>query len=623
MRVNVIFVVLLTISVGFSGCALIPDVVTEIDDVKSDLFANEIVQWAREGVESRDLTRIARELVIPTEWQRLDWATFGGLKASITCTICKAMSKAVLILRRSGIPADTIQQTIANVCTLLNIQTRSVCNGVVRLNANQRCGPPPPRYNWTVEVDNSPPLHFEVEESTESLKILQITDIHFDPLYEPGGNADCHEPTCCRRGQNNTGGNRKSAGFWGDFNNCDVPWHAVLDALDETKTRHGDADLIYFTGDVIDHGVWETSRSVNSRSLHKIFKKMKETFRDRPVYPIFGNHEPHPLNQFAPDDIDEDSLSTKWLYALLANIWIDAGWLPESTRSTILQGGFYTVTPKKGFRIIAINNNVAYIYNWWLLYKPNDLNGQLRWLADTLLEAERNQEIVHILGHMPGGSHHFQHTWSREYRKIVNRFAHIIAAQFNGHTHNDEFNLFYHPDNKSRIITVAWNGGSITPYTNLNPNYKIYQANAKTYQVENADTWFYNLTEANLTPNQRPRWHKMYSFKEEYGLDNLSKESLHSLITDMAKGGRSLEIYHKNFYKHAAPQLDKNCDRKCMQHHVCAIVTSSSDDKSECRLLEGQNEAPALFPAPQVGALPSIPLITNENSLISKKIIKK
>ncbi|XP_011303541.1 sphingomyelin phosphodiesterase [Fopius arisanus] len=644
MRVHGIFVVLSTIYVGFSSCAVISDIAAGTDILKADLLANEIIHSAKSGGQSLSFTRALGDLILPTEWQRQDFATFEGIKAGVMCTICKAFSKAVLTLRRTGTPADTIQHTIANVCTLLNIQTKIVCYGLVRLNTpillhiidndptlnhndvcglilqNQQCNPPPPRYNWTVEIDNSSPLVFDVEPSTESIKILQITDIHYDPLYEPGGNANCDEPTCCRRGQNKTGGNDKSAGFWGDFNNCDVPWHAVLDALDEMKTRHGDADLIYFTGDIIDHGVWETSRSANSRSLHKIFKKMKETFRDHPIYPIFGNHEPHPLNQFSPDDIDEDNLSTKWLYELLADTWIEAGWLPESTRNTILQGGFYTVSPKKGFRIIAINNNVAYIYNWWMMYKPNDLNGQLKWLAETLLDAEKNEEIVHILGHMPGGSPHFQHTWSREYRKIVNRFAHIIAAQFNGHTHNDEFNLFYHPDNRSKVINVAWNGGSITPYANLNPNYKVYQANANTYEVEEVETWLYNLTEANLTPSQRPRWQKTYSFREEYGLDNLSNETLHDLILDMTRGRTSLDSYHKNFYKHAEPELAKECDWECLQDHVCTIVTSSSDDKSQCQYFRSQNEKRS--PLPNLGDLPSIPSIAKDK-ILGTKILKK
>lgn len=50
----------------------------------------------------------------------------------------------------------------------------------------------------------------------------------------------------------------------------------------------------------------------------------------------------------------------------MADLWIGYGWLPESTRSTILQGGYYTVIPKKGFRIIALNSNVCYSYNWYV-----------------------------------------------------------------------------------------------------------------------------------------------------------------------------------------------------------------------------------------------------------------
>lgn len=50
----------------------------------------------------------------------------------------------------------------------------------------------------------------------------------------------------------------------------------------------------------------------------------------------------------------------------MGDLWIEYGWLPESTRSTILQGGYYTVIPKKGFRIIALNSNICYSYNWYV-----------------------------------------------------------------------------------------------------------------------------------------------------------------------------------------------------------------------------------------------------------------
>ena len=57
----------------------------------------------------------------------------------------------------------------------------------------------------------------------------------------------------------------------------------------------------------------------------------------------------------------------------------------------------------------------------WLIYDAKDPAGQLKWLADTLLQAEKDGEKVHILGHIPPGDGSCQRAWSREYRKIINR----------------------------------------------------------------------------------------------------------------------------------------------------------------------------------------------------------
>jgi len=106
----------------------------------------------------------------------------------------------------------------------------------------------------------------------------------------------------------------------------------------------------------------------------------------------------------------------------------------------------------------------------------------LQWLANTLLQAEKNEEFVHILAHIPPNHKHCQSTWKREYLKIINRYAHIIRAQFNGHTHNDELQLlFYSKDNRTKINNIAWNGGSVTAYSNLNPNYKLYIIDSNNY----------------------------------------------------------------------------------------------------------------------------------------------
>jgi len=64
---------------------------------------------------------------------------------------------------------------------------------------------------------------------------------------------------------------------------------------------------------------------------------------------------------------------------------------------------------------------------------------------------------------------------------FIFRFENTITAIFNGHTHNDHFHVFYADDEPTRPISVAINGGSVTPFTNLNPNYKTYSVDTATY----------------------------------------------------------------------------------------------------------------------------------------------
>lgn len=70
------------------------------------------------------------------------------------------------------------------------------------------------------------------------MNIVQLSDIHFDPKYEPNGNAFCEDPICCRAGQNETNVSARLAGFWGDYNNCDTPWHSVIEAFSHVNNTH-------------------------------------------------------------------------------------------------------------------------------------------------------------------------------------------------------------------------------------------------------------------------------------------------------------------------------------------------------------------------------------------------
>lgn len=177
------------------------------------------------------------------------------------------------------------------------------------------------------------------------------------------------------------------------------------------------------------------------------------------------------FQSFAPLDVKETSLSVKWLYDHVAELWSDM--LSPDALETVKSGGYYTTSVRPGLRIIALNNNVCFTFNWWILFEVKSIRKQFQWLHDTLLIAEKTDERVHILSHIPNGDEDYHQPCSREYRRIVDRFHKTIVAQFNGHTEFFGFNLF----NKS----VAFNGGSLATFSGVNRNYNAYNVNPQSF----------------------------------------------------------------------------------------------------------------------------------------------
>ena len=60
---------------------------------------------------------------------------------------------------------------------------------------------------------------------------------------------------------------------------------------------------------------------------------------------------------------------------------------------------------------------------------------------------------MHILGHIPPGHVDCVRVWSANFNAIVGRYSHIIAGQFYGHTHLDEFQLFFSKEKNQKEST--------------------------------------------------------------------------------------------------------------------------------------------------------------------------
>ena len=78
---------------------------------------------------------------------------------------------------------------------------------------------------------------------TGTYKVLQLTDIHCDPLYTAGFNAKCGEFQCCRADSGKANHTEDISGYWGasygNGKNCDIPLYLVDATLSSIAKTHG------------------------------------------------------------------------------------------------------------------------------------------------------------------------------------------------------------------------------------------------------------------------------------------------------------------------------------------------------------------------------------------------
>ncbi|CAB3377350.1 Hypothetical predicted protein [Cloeon dipterum] len=546
---------------------------------------------------------------------------------NFSCFGCRAAINTLITLARSRPSHATVHNALTLLCSTLRIQSGKVCSAAMEqyipefyyilstgeVDATRfcsiilqgfPCNTPDLRLQWSVSLPTPPPKSSNrVARRPMALptpvKFLHLTDIHFDPEYREGTSIDCGEPLCCRpesrylpehqRDQKLT--ELDKAGYWGEYKGCDMPWRTIEATLDHIAETHKDASYIIMTGDLPPHAIWDSSNEENTMIMKELNKALAKRFPDIKIYPTIGNHEAHPLNSFGPlKPVGPTNMTTQWLFDAAAEAW--SQWLPAEALETVRQGGFYSVEVQPGFRIIAINSNLCYVLNWWQIYEYKDPYGMLSWLVEELTKAEEKQEKVHIVGHLPPGSVECWGLWSKQLDRIINRFQRTITAQFYGHTHFEEFKVVFAPRSRKRPlakpISTSYIGGSVSTYTDLNPNYKIYYSDGgykgASWDITDHETWIFNLTEANQAgPEVPPRWFRLYSARQDLQLADLSPAELYKAALRMVHDDKLFETFYGITVKRGDTSMKKGCDFRCKEEILCNLVTSDYGDQSHCQ----------------------------------------
>lgn len=543
---------------------------------------------------------------------------------NLSCSACKGLFTVLDFGLKKDAGVAWVGSMAIKMCTLMKIAPPAVCQSAVHLFQDDMvdvwtrsvlspseacglllgstCGEWDIFSSWNISLPKVPkpapkPPKPPVPGAPVS-RVLFLTDLHWDQDYLEGADPSCENPLCCRRDSGPPPASRLGAGHWGEYSKCDLPlW--TLESLLSGLGPAGPFDMVYWTGDIPAHNIWHQSRQDQLRALTTVTALVKKFLGPVPVYPAVGNHESTPVNSFPPPFI-EGNQSSRWLYEAMAEAW--ESWLPAEALRTLRIGGFYAFSPRPGLRLISLNMNFCSRENFWLLINSTDPAGQLQWLVGELQAAEEQGDKVHIIGHIPPG--HCLKSWSWNYYRIIARYENTVAGQFFGHTHVDEFELFYDEETLSRPLSVAFLAPSATTYIGLNPGYRVYQIDGNysgsSHVVLDHETYILNLTEANK-PGAIPHWQLLYRARETYGLPNALPAAWHDLVYRMRGDPNLFQTFWFLYHKGHPPS--EPCGTPCRLATLCAQLSARSDSPALCRHLapnESLSIAWSLQPRPSM-----------------------
>ena len=373
--------------------------------------------------------------------------------------------------------------------------------------------------------------------------------------------------------------------------------------MDEFFSRK-DLGFAIFTGDIVSHDkIDQLSRAYVEYEETVTYQTFKTQMGDVPVYPTLGNHDNFPEAFNIPNSFNGPSGNAlSWNYELLSSMWQTSGWINASEATYASQHyGAYAHTTPQGLRIISINTDFWYIpnvFNYANFSNP-DPSGMLSFLASELAACEQRGQRAWIIGHVLSGYGDGEAlpNPSSLFHSIVNRFSPTtIAAVFFGHTHEDQIQIFYDfaatslvPGSRirnttdidySKPLTVGYIGPSITPLTNLNAGYQLYQVDAETFSIVGVQTYFANMSDS--LDWKSPVWEFEYDMRTEYEANvnwpksaPLNATFFDELTKEMLKSTTLVERY--NLLETKSSSATQNCSSEaCAKQKVCLIRAGNS-----------------------------------------------
>lgn len=213
--------------------------------------------------------------------------------------------------------------------------------------------------------------------------------------------------------------------------------------------------------------------------------------------------------------------------------------------------GFYSVPLKRHdgsnigkaeTRIIAMNTNVCYTFNFENFVTFSDPGHQLEWLERELTEIENLGGSAIMLAHVPDGPE-CTRQFGKRYHALMDRFQNVIRWGSYGHYHKELYTVVRDVVSKKPIMT-NFLVGSVTTFKGLFPSFGVIYLDPDTMLPIDFETQVFHLNHANKY--DYPRWTNFYNWRQDYGMDDLSPSSFAKFSERLYSDKETCQLFRRH-----------------------------------------------------------------------------
>ena len=509
------------------------------------------------------------------------------VEEDFSCTLCKRIVAAVRTTVEEKYTPDEIINLIALICSITKdfdycynyysnygipflknafvriTNSENFCNTLGFCAEGQLCED---TYDYAIRLLKDKPKKKKenIDTTAPTLKMIQVTDIHYDQHYVENGTIYCDTPLCCHEPASQY--SRIKSGKFGGALNCDTSLNTLKSFVQAAYDLN--PDFLIWTGDNAQHDAWNSTQEEAYFATRTIKKEIDEVFKKSiPIYPVIGNHEVYPNDLWASGKEN--------IFQEYADIYKDY-FFEDQALETFSKYGYYTEKhPNSNLRIIALNCLYCDSVNYHHLSSNHtEAKKEFIWLEQVLREAESNGEYVYILDHFPINSEFTLAECSKRLIAIFDRFDYIIRGYFSGHNHFDDIAPVRRYFEPRPIININYIAPSLTTNEEggLNPSFRQYIIDSNTKQVIDYEQYRLNLTDANL--KGKADWYLSYIATELFNVSDLTEREQMCSINVEGE-------YIKKRYSDNASEKQMH-DKKEILKAECTITTDSYYDYFEC-----------------------------------------